>query len=185
MAFWNWLSRLARSHAGRSATRSRRVLGSGMVVRVNDDGGLTTIVSGLLFLTAMTFGPDGALYISNFGFGAPPIGLGQILRVDLGTDTGANAAGSDAATAAPASGPSVDLFQAARMLAETGAVPTPIALPPAAPLIRGPDTSASALVTNRVHGNTAAVDRPFSHSHGRSNADQWAMLMEALQGVSL
>jgi hypothetical protein len=31
----------------------------------------------------MTFGPDGNLYVSNFGFGAPP-GLGQVVRIDLG-----------------------------------------------------------------------------------------------------
>jgi hypothetical protein len=31
----------------------------------------------------MTLGPDGALYISNVGFGAPPIGLGQIVRVEI------------------------------------------------------------------------------------------------------
>lgn len=57
--------------------------GSGMVVRVNDDGTLTTIASGLVFPTAMTFGPDGALYVSNFGFGLPPVGLGQIVRITL------------------------------------------------------------------------------------------------------
>ena len=28
----------------------------------------------------MTFGPDGALYVSNAGFGAPP-GAGQILKI--------------------------------------------------------------------------------------------------------
>ena len=40
--------------------------------------------SGLLtFPTGMTLGPVGALYISNVGFGPPPIGLGQILRVQL------------------------------------------------------------------------------------------------------
>lgn len=40
--------------------------------------------SGILSVpTGMTFGPDGALYISNIGFGAPPIGLGQIVRVEL------------------------------------------------------------------------------------------------------
>ena len=38
----------------------------------------------LVFPTAMTFGPDGALYVSNFGFGVPPIGLGQIVRIDVG-----------------------------------------------------------------------------------------------------
>ncbi len=58
--------------------------GSGMVVRVNGDGTLTTIASGLVFPTAMTFGPDGALYVSNFGFGLPPVGLGQIVRIVIG-----------------------------------------------------------------------------------------------------
>lgn len=40
--------------------------------------------SGILSVpSGMTFGPDGDLYISNVGFGAPPIGLGQIVRVEL------------------------------------------------------------------------------------------------------
>jgi len=30
----------------------------------------------------ITFGPDGALYISNVGYGAP-IGAGQIIKVEL------------------------------------------------------------------------------------------------------
>jgi len=34
----------------------------------------------------MTFGPDGNLYISNVGFGAPPVGLGQIVKVRLHDD---------------------------------------------------------------------------------------------------
>jgi sugar lactone lactonase YvrE len=55
---------------------------TGAVVRVNDDGTHTTIASGLMFPTAMTFGPDGALYVSNFGFGAPA-GAGQILRITI------------------------------------------------------------------------------------------------------
>ncbi len=55
---------------------------AGMVVRVNDDGSLTTVASGLNFPTAMTFGPDGALYVSNFGFGVPD-GLGQIVRIEI------------------------------------------------------------------------------------------------------
>ncbi len=57
--------------------------GSGTVVRVNRDGTLTTIATGLTFPTAMTFGPDGALYVSNFGFGVPPVGLGQIVRITV------------------------------------------------------------------------------------------------------
>jgi sugar lactone lactonase YvrE len=57
--------------------------GSGTVVRVNEDGSLTTIASGLVFPTAMTFGPDGALYVSNVGFGVPVPGAGQIVRISL------------------------------------------------------------------------------------------------------
>jgi len=58
--------------------------GSGTVVRVNEDGSLTTIASGLVFPTAMTFGPDGALYVSNFGFGVPVPDIGQIVRIVIG-----------------------------------------------------------------------------------------------------
>jgi hypothetical protein len=58
--------------------------GSGQVVRVNGDGSLTTIASGLVFPTAMTFGPDGALYVSNFGYGVPVPGIGQIVRIEVG-----------------------------------------------------------------------------------------------------
>jgi hypothetical protein len=57
--------------------------GSGTVVRVNEDGSLTTIITGLVFPTAMTFGPDGALYVSNFGFGVPFPDAGQIVRITL------------------------------------------------------------------------------------------------------
>jgi hypothetical protein len=55
--------------------------GSGQVVRVNGDGSLTPVATGLTFPTAMTFGPDGALYISNLGFGIPVPGAGQIVRM--------------------------------------------------------------------------------------------------------
>jgi hypothetical protein len=58
--------------------------GSGQVVRVNADGTLTTIASGLTFPTAMTFDPDGdALFVSNNGFGVPVPGTGQIVRIDI------------------------------------------------------------------------------------------------------
>jgi len=59
---------------------------TGSVVRVDRDGTQHTIVSGLFLPSGMTFGPDGALYISNFGFGPPPVGLGQILKVRLPPD---------------------------------------------------------------------------------------------------
>ena len=56
--------------------------GSGMIVRFDRFGRRATIATGLTFPTAMTFGPDGALYVSNFGFGAGP-GAGQIVRIEV------------------------------------------------------------------------------------------------------
>ena len=55
--------------------------GTGRVVRVNGDGTRQVIVNGLFLPTAMRFGPDGRLYISNKGFGPPQ--PGEILRVDV------------------------------------------------------------------------------------------------------
>ncbi len=55
---------------------------SGKVVCVNGDGTLNTVATGLTFPTGMTFGPDGKLYVSNFGFGFPTPGAGQIVRID-------------------------------------------------------------------------------------------------------
>ncbi len=57
--------------------------GSGQVVRVNGNGSLTTVASGLTFPTAMTIGPDGALYVSNLGFGVPVPDAGQIVRITV------------------------------------------------------------------------------------------------------
>ena len=56
--------------------------GTGRVVRVARSGALEPVVTDLTFPTAMTFGPDHTLYISNFGFGFPP-GSGQIVRAKL------------------------------------------------------------------------------------------------------
>jgi len=57
--------------------------GTGAIVRIDPDGRRETIVTGLVLPTGMTFGPDGDLYVSNVGFGPPPIGLGQVLRIHL------------------------------------------------------------------------------------------------------
>ena len=56
--------------------------GTGKVLRVTDSG-VEEIATGLFLPTAMTFGPDGALYVSNIGFGPPPVGLGQIVRITV------------------------------------------------------------------------------------------------------
>jgi hypothetical protein len=57
--------------------------GTGMVVRLNDTTGQwEPVATGLTFPTAMAFGPDGNLYVSNFGYGAAP-GAGQIVRVTV------------------------------------------------------------------------------------------------------
>lgn len=55
--------------------------GAGKVVRLNADGTLQEVVVGLTVPTGMTFGPDGALYVSNLGAASP--GAGQILRFAL------------------------------------------------------------------------------------------------------
>ena len=56
--------------------------GTGRMVRVEADGSLTPIATGLMTPTGMTFGPDGNIYVSINGFGAPP-GAGEIVKVDL------------------------------------------------------------------------------------------------------
>jgi len=55
--------------------------GEGKLVRVSPSGEVEEILGGLVVLTAMTIGPDGAIYISNFG--AAPPGAGQILRLEI------------------------------------------------------------------------------------------------------
>ena len=55
---------------------------TGKVLRVTDEG-VQEIATGLFLPTAMTFGPDGELYVSNVGFGPPPIGLGEVVRITV------------------------------------------------------------------------------------------------------
>lgn len=57
--------------------------GTGKVIRIDPSGSRNLIASGLFLPTAMTFGPDGALYVSNVGFGPPPNGLGQVLKITV------------------------------------------------------------------------------------------------------
>ena len=46
--------------------------GTGKILRIDGKYAVTEIASGLSLPTAMTFGPDGNLYVSNLGFGPPP-----------------------------------------------------------------------------------------------------------------
>jgi hypothetical protein len=55
--------------------------GKGAVVRLTGDK-FTTIADGLTAPTGITVGPDGALYVSNFGTGAPA-GAGEIVKIAL------------------------------------------------------------------------------------------------------
>ena len=59
--------------------------GTGKIIRVDLSGKRDTVATGLFLPTAMTMGPDGALYVSNKGFGPPIPGFGEILRVDVGS----------------------------------------------------------------------------------------------------
>lgn len=58
---------------------------TGTILRVNGKNNYTEIATGLSVPTAMTFGPDGNLYVSNLGFGAPP-GAGQVVKVIVPAD---------------------------------------------------------------------------------------------------
>ena len=57
--------------------------GTGKVIRIDPSGNRTLIAAGLFLPTAITIGPDRALYVSNVGFGPPPNGLGQVLRITV------------------------------------------------------------------------------------------------------
>jgi hypothetical protein len=65
-----------------TANNAGPVPGTGMIVRLTRDGQQVVVTSGLTFPTAMTFGPDDHLYVSNYGYGYGP-GQGQILRIAI------------------------------------------------------------------------------------------------------
>jgi plastocyanin/sugar lactone lactonase YvrE len=91
-----------------SAKELRYIPFGGEVLRVKADGTTEPVVTNLVFPTAMTFGPDGALYVTNYGNESND-GQGQVLRIVLG-DTAATGPAvptpdSSKAYAPPESGP--------------------------------------------------------------------------------
>lgn len=58
--------------------------GSGRIVRVDPNGRTRDIIAEGLFLPGgMTMGPDGDLYVSNVSFGPPPVGAGEVLKIEI------------------------------------------------------------------------------------------------------
>jgi len=58
--------------------------GCGRVVKLSHDGKKRDLIAdGLFFPTGMTIGPDGSVYVSNVGFGLPPIGAGAVLKIEV------------------------------------------------------------------------------------------------------
>ncbi|MGE5681472.1 MAG: ScyD/ScyE family protein [Bacillota bacterium] len=55
---------------------------TGKVSRINSNGSVDEITCDLNFPTAMTFGPDGSLYVSNSGFNTAP-GEGEIVKINI------------------------------------------------------------------------------------------------------
>ena len=71
-------------YAGKfNAQKLRYIENTGALFRIGKDGSKQPIVTKLMFPTALEFGSDGALYVTNFGNEAN-FGEGQVLRVEPG-----------------------------------------------------------------------------------------------------
>jgi hypothetical protein len=149
--------------------------GSGTVVQVNGDGSLTTIASGLTFPTAMTFGPDGALYVSNVGFGVPddPPDFpdpGQIVRIDVSRPRSAAVSQSSKPERPLESGADLLVLAHPSFPSQTSANPTskedagPLRSPFAIPLDLG--LRRIAQQTRRMPGSGGMIDRVFAEFNG-------------------
>jgi hypothetical protein len=83
----DWRGRIYILETSYSTTDPGPESATGRLIRIDLNGQQEILLDGstgiLSVPSGMTLGPDGALYISNVGFGAPPIGLGQIVRVEI------------------------------------------------------------------------------------------------------
>ena len=68
-----------------STARGRPAIGAGKLVLAKDEGEIEEILTGLTFPVGnLAFGPDGALYLSNYSaFSARTGRTGEILRVEV------------------------------------------------------------------------------------------------------
>ncbi|MBO9202855.1 MULTISPECIES: ScyD/ScyE family protein [Niastella] len=57
--------------------------GTGTIVRIDPSGERRKLVTGLNLPTAIEYGPDGNLYVSNWGFGPTAKGGGEILKIKI------------------------------------------------------------------------------------------------------
>jgi plastocyanin len=73
-----------------AADKLRYVPLTGALLRVNRDGTTTPVLTNLVYPTALRTGPDGALYLTNFG-NESNAGQGQVLRVEPGDQPAAAA----------------------------------------------------------------------------------------------
>ena len=64
--------------------------GTGDIVRIDPSGKRRTLVTGLNLPTALEYGPDGNLYVSNWGFGPPAKGGGEILKIKINCERNHN-----------------------------------------------------------------------------------------------
>ena len=81
------LDREGRVYVLQSSEAPAPTPGTGSIVRLSNHGKTRDVIASGLFLPGgMTMGPDGNLYVSNVSFGPPPVGLGQILKIDLHDD---------------------------------------------------------------------------------------------------
>jgi plastocyanin len=68
------------------AKKLRYVVNTGGLFRIGKDGSKHAVVTHLMFPTAMRFGPDGALYVTDFG-NESNSGQGEVLRIVPGDTT--------------------------------------------------------------------------------------------------